>query len=380
MQGSDVVNADWMYTTRKVRREPLLEQLRSHREWKATDPRDMVYGLLSLVVPESEAEALQPDYAMSLGQVFADTVLTTIHLYSRLSAFAYVTHPADFNGEIEETGETGEPEEPGYRSWAPRWDDPEVAEALGIWTHCPWNACGGKPITTTSINGLNPDHLCLFGIHYDTAVRVGPVMDGHYSSQVDEAVTDLARGRVQTLSSGDDFVHEEMIAVIRNMTASSFGLKYVHTMDAKAHDEYIDQCQDFIVAVQNRMGEDSNEVADKFDAAEKELRRTLLLNCSCRRFFWMQNGTFGLGPQCMRQGDIVVVLYGGNAPYLIRPRRGIHICSWGKPMWITLCKGNLSGRLKLEGCTNKSFASSRCSELIVCMSIIAAISIAPNSK
>ena len=33
----------------------------------------------------------------------------------------------------------------------------------------------------------------------------------------------------------------------------------------------------------------------------------------------MANGNFGLGPAAARKGDIVVVLYGGDAPCVLRP-------------------------------------------------------------
>jgi hypothetical protein len=42
--------------------------------------------------------------------------------------------------------------------------------------------------------------------------------------------------------------------------------------------------------------------------------------CYHRCFFWTQERDFGLGPQCMRAGDIVVVLYGGQMPFVLRPK------------------------------------------------------------
>jgi hypothetical protein len=36
--------------------------------------------------------------------------------------------------------------------------------------------------------------------------------------------------------------------------------------------------------------------------------------------FWTEKSSYGIGPHCMRSGDVVVVLYGGNTPYVLRPR------------------------------------------------------------
>lgn len=40
--------------------------------------------------------------------------------------------------------------------------------------------------------------------------------------------------------------------------------------------------------------------------------------CKDRRFFWIEGGSFGIGPACMRKGDVVVVLFGGKTPYILR--------------------------------------------------------------
>ncbi|KAI2488335.1 HET-domain-containing protein [Pyrenophora tritici-repentis] len=39
-----------------------------------------------------------------------------------------------------------------------------------------------------------------------------------------------------------------------------------------------------------------------------------------RRIFWTLGGSHGLGPLCMRQDDIVVVLYGYEYPLVLRTR------------------------------------------------------------
>jgi hypothetical protein len=41
--------------------------------------------------------------------------------------------------------------------------------------------------------------------------------------------------------------------------------------------------------------------------------------CVDRRFFITYAGRMGIGPDVMRQGDIVAVLFGGKVPYLLRP-------------------------------------------------------------
>lgn len=44
--------------------------------------------------------------------------------------------------------------------------------------------------------------------------------------------------------------------------------------------------------------------------------------CYRRKFFITAAGRMGIGPQTMREGDVVVVLYGGEWPFVLRERVG----------------------------------------------------------
>ena len=39
-----------------------------------------------------------------------------------------------------------------------------------------------------------------------------------------------------------------------------------------------------------------------------------------KRFFWTLKGEFGVGPKAAQKGDIIVLLYGANAPCILRPK------------------------------------------------------------
>jgi hypothetical protein len=111
------VPADWL-TGASDTKLPLLELLQDFRERNCTDPKDKVYGLLSLAAAD-EAKAIHVDYNKSVGEVYADTVLANIRKHKRLTALAFVSH-------------IGEYVEVGIPSWAPRWDDLRVAMPIGV--------------------------------------------------------------------------------------------------------------------------------------------------------------------------------------------------------------------------------------------------------
>lgn len=68
----------------------LLELLRRFRDRRASDPRDKVYALLSLVEWNEESLALPivPDYALSESDVFVKTTLHCIYASGSLSVFS----------------------------------------------------------------------------------------------------------------------------------------------------------------------------------------------------------------------------------------------------------------------------------------------------
>jgi hypothetical protein len=66
-----------------------------------------------------------------------------------------------------------------------------------------------------------------------------------------------------------------------------------------------------------RTGGDSNI---QHNADSKKFEYWTFMICDLRRLFWTENAVLGLGPQCMRAGDVVVVLHGGNTPYILRPK------------------------------------------------------------
>lgn len=41
--------------------------------------------------------------------------------------------------------------------------------------------------------------------------------------------------------------------------------------------------------------------------------------CECRRLFLTMNGYLGLGPDTLREGDVLCVLAGGDLPFILRP-------------------------------------------------------------
>jgi hypothetical protein len=340
-----VKNADMM---RDKDMYPLLEALDHFREFEASNPRDKVYGLLNLVSPRSEVEALEVNYNKSIGEVYADTVLAVIQLYSRLTAFAHITHRAGYDGpgpgDYEEPKDCKERSE--YRSWAPRWDDIAVAQKLGVpEAKCPWRACGENVAAMTVANPCEPTQLCLKGAVYDKVYEVGDRMD-YYNLKDPEYIGDPklaedpehADESIPDAKDIDDsydlterhpcikaFVRTDIESsperFARTLTAGCWGKdgQYIERLSTRKQVRHSGACTHFLLRLLHV--QEFGDEGEYFHSADSlQFERDAYEACMQRRMFWTEKSSYGIGPHCMRSGDVVVVLYGGNTPYVLRPR------------------------------------------------------------
>jgi hypothetical protein len=327
----------------------LLDALECFRDgfW-ASDPRGKVYGLLELVSSRFEVEALSVSYSKSVGQVYADTVLVDIQQHSRLTAFAHITHDMDYDGPGSRYHEDlknpkGISE---YRSWAPRWDNMECAGKLGIDdADCPWSACGENLAAMIVTKPSEPTQLCLKGVIYGRVDEVGNVMQfwnlkdpehandpkfANDSRDADESDLDCAdywasfdpTGRhpyVDNLERTDVESSPERFA--RTLTAGGWGEdnEYIEGLSTEMQARHSAACVHLLLRLLHiqEFGEEGEYV---HNADSLRFQIDARHACDNRRMFWTDKGPYGLGPHCMRRGDVVVVLYGGNTPYILRPR------------------------------------------------------------
>lgn len=341
-----VENADMMSGKDMYRLLDALDHFRVG--FQASNPRDKVYGLLNLVSSRFEVEALDVDYDKSVGRVYADTVLVDIQLRWRLTAFARITHPANYDGPGIEDFENPKDfkEKSDYRSWAPRWDRIEVAEKLGIDdADCPWSACGENSTAVIVAKPSEPAQLCLKGVIYGRVDEVGRIMDYYNlkdpeyagdpkfdsdNENADEIVpdgTDINSGydpterhpyidnfeRIDVESSPEKFA--------RTLTAGRWGLagNYLELLSSKKQARHSAACIHLLLRLLHiqEFGEEGEYVNN---ADSLQFQTDAHHACEQRRIFWTDKKSYGLGPHCMRSGDVVVVLYGGNTPYILRPR------------------------------------------------------------
>ncbi|KAH4195711.1 hypothetical protein HBI80_123130 [Parastagonospora nodorum] len=298
----DNENADRMYQIQR-KRQGLLETLDDCRSFQATDPRDKVYGILALVEPIEEASDLCVDYNKDVGEVYADVVIAILRRHSDLNILAYIDHGSEYRSDG------------SFTSWSPQWNNTNAGLRYFPASGSPLSACRSTHLKSVDTSDVNSQYLRLNGSIYSsvTTVQAQMGMDamknhckhpfyniltavlGHQS---DDDYT-IRRTLARTLTAGCNSEMDDIITASeekKRLFYVSFEL-FIYCMDEGLN---------FLELRKSVLTGESF-----YDEAE--------IVCLERRFFQLSNGKFGIGPACMRVGDVVVVLFGGDAPYVLRP-------------------------------------------------------------
>ena len=286
----------------------LLEVLHDFRRFQSTDPRDKVYGLIGLAGSQSDGGMMLPDYTKSTAQVFTDTALHTITSTKDLLVFAHVAHHADYDGDVE------------YRSWAPRWDNPQrviiirhafVVEESG--------ACGGRAAQFVVLKDSGQEQLCVTGIFYATVTTFDGVMDISPFSITRSDGLHMYHQVVEVYEGIDwnDPMSDVTLPVLaRTLTAGmTAAFQYLNMIDDNSRCAHYEAFRYYIEWYRTPTADFDNLRDDA-----RQYHAQLSTRSWNRRFFWTSRKDYGIGPVCMREGDIVVVLYGSNAPCVLRPK------------------------------------------------------------
>lgn len=331
----------------------LLRILRNSRKFDLTDPRDKVYAILNLVAPRSELVGFEVCYDRSVRQVFANTAVFITNKTSRLDCLAHVWHPPDYDGDLE------------YRSWAPRWDHRDHTFTIGEWglRKYLWSVCPSLIATITDENDLEAEELVLRGIYYDRVQQMTEILDLHTTnaestrgkivednegslhdhrqswlrgSDTAVAASSVQPGTTHPLlalyqmmcsrlfpSSSSSDLHLQVQArnrlLARTVVSDMLGVEFVENLEDSVQEEFYISFRHLLRELSS-VHQSFSHSGRPYTADAISVLYKVSLQCYRRRVFWTNNGSLAQGPACMRVGDIVVALYGGTTPFVLRPR------------------------------------------------------------
>ena len=296
----------WKHCSLPGKQITLLDLLQAFRNRLATDPRDKVYATFGIATELADVEAhgfhhlLEPDYEKPVLNVYRDVARFLIIEY----------------GSLDVLSDVGLTLEPSWPSWVPDWRQNKASNTLTTMPSAKnYNASGNGSLSMgfsdnsaiLSLEGIDVDHVAAYG-HKLASYGFGYVT---YQEEID--FVNMAWGLVEpsetvSASNADKAVIRRFIQTLtagQNSDPDFFG----HALSWFAQHIHIPR----IASLLQRMPWASRQSADSGRFHEAFVRA-----CVDRRFFVTRNGLMGIGPDAMKEGDIIAILFGGSVPYVVR--------------------------------------------------------------
>ena len=335
----------WKQCSSPGKQIALLDLLQAFRNRLATDPRDKVYATFGIATELADVEAhgfhqlLEPDYEKPVLDVYRD-----------VARFLIIEH-----GSLDVLSDAGlplEPSWPSWPSWVPDWRQNKASNTLTTMPSAKnHNASGNGSLSMgfsdnsaiLSLEGIDVDHVAAYG-HKLASYGFGYVT---YQEEID--FVNMAWGLVEpsetaSASNADKAVIRRFIQTLtagQNNDPDFFG----HALSWFAQHTQISR----IASLLQRMPRASKQSADSGRFHEAFVRA-----CVDRRFFMTRNGLMGIGPDAMKEGDIIAILFGGSVPYVVRTMDQNHKLV-GECYVVGLINGEAMSTWKDEGSKRKVF-------------------------
>ncbi|KAK5064539.1 hypothetical protein LTR84_000372 [Exophiala bonariae] len=315
-----------------------------HRECR--DPADKIFGLLGAVQQEADSSSSHINARIARYQEFSnfsgmirygEKVATVPRLYTEFARY-HIQDMRDLRA-LQACNPRKKGRHPELPSWVADWSDTSNSYELSSYIY---DAAGNTTVDVT----YDPTNrqMSLRGTFVDTVstvyrdATIDALEDAAHEDKVDDnlqnwqrAVTDYY-GTIylrDIKNSRSDPGQGLLAKTVYEPTGESLGEAYWRTllvnkrpgtkMDADRRIKPQELVEDiFHGEVLKRMGGGALTAPTRSYVPGwlGALHRTVLRN----RFFTTGRGLFGLAPANLREGDVVVVLDGGNVPFLLRKR------------------------------------------------------------
>lgn len=288
---------------------PLRRLIIGFRARQCSDPRDKVYAMLGMLVQE-ELEAplsslVRPNYGKSHAEVIRDATRYCLRRGRGLRILGYIS----FRNEDDIGAD-------GFPSWVPRldrvWDSKQEAPRLPTRYSHAYLADGQEDALSEDLG--DPSKLQLEGFFIDDIQLLLPLSVSRRFDRMNKMREDIHVIVSRFVSHDDD---EAINRLARTLVADC------NWLGQKCSDEDLAGFRRYLECMETnkelkRVSELAPNANDALAQASRYFR-ALYTVCHCRKLMTTSTGVIGLAPRMTRASDIVVYLYGGDAPFILRP-------------------------------------------------------------
>ncbi|KAF3004767.1 hypothetical protein E8E13_001344 [Curvularia kusanoi] len=281
----------------QFRQESASVSLMLARRCAVTDPRDKFYASIGALGLDS----VNVDYTKSINEVYTDCALHTLD--QGLKILTLVMHPGDFDHRS------------GLPSWVPDLKMPDPVVPMDVLR----GLADDAPASSRDISkpGAQQGVLSLAGIWCDI---IGPCSEILHVAPGDPGR--MMRILREIFVSLDALIETSdpkfKLSVARTFTGGC-SEAWIGSSPSNNKDQFIRNFMAYRRFILDKI--DTSDHMNRHSFLNEIISYGNLISRSIphRRFFRTQKSWFGFGPECMRDGDIVVVFHGGTSPFVLRP-------------------------------------------------------------
>ncbi|RYN37584.1 hypothetical protein AA0119_g654 [Alternaria tenuissima] len=324
-------------------------------KYKATDPRDHIFGLLGHpsvgLRPPGEGELqsliITPDYRGSMEKVFLDFAISWLKHTAKPYLFSCISHltlPPAF----EEGRSSGCVRNLDLPSWCPSWNyNPTGGTRLSVERERQWYAASADSQFRFQIQP--PNRLEVKGILYDAIIKTFPTLDELIIPIGRQVVSNTLNLTIQEISDAQKLSYlcgKVLQSATKRCAANVEDVMFNFAATAlRGSWECSDVSVDRVAQLANIKALLSDAKRGGVPATQDDFTPALDILESCcahmsnihptntsssftinaglamtsRRLCLTKSGCIGLGPAVMSPGDICCIVSGANIPYAIRP-------------------------------------------------------------
>ncbi|KAF2993328.1 hypothetical protein E8E13_001822 [Curvularia kusanoi] len=322
VDSSGLRNVLFMWQDRSLTSKTSPSLLNATRSFFATDVRDKVYALFSFPAFQELRHKFdfRPDYTMSARQVYELVTVLTMECSQTLEILHYV----DFRVSAEDAL--------AWPSWIPRWDIIHDS-SLPLLLYPPYRVPHGTLALMQDhregiieLGGVSMDYISDVArpLHCAYRAREGRIYELDFLAQFWEEI--LQRSHNEVLREHFNSNEDRFMGLAFALTG---GLDSERKSAVKNPKSHVGDAIDFLLHSFNTaldwipsapLKDCLISLQPKYPGGNRMRFQTILEEMSTkRRLFYTNNGFLGLGPKNIQPGDVIVILYGGYTPFILRP-------------------------------------------------------------
>jgi hypothetical protein len=282
------------------------------RQFTTSDPLDRVYALMGMP-PFANMKPWEADYRKSKLELYREVTERCILELKDIRAFSYVQHSVEI--------------EDDFPSWVPQWDQKTDIGSINQSVKFDWRTSGESSVSAAfdSTKSVIRIEGIVFDL-VDTETEIDIWAWFHSQERVMKSHPMLEYWKSQK-SLPTAYITREASMEAYAMTFTA-GINIDGQKSIENREDFMSDFSAYIIQLwevsKDEMsqypGRKNNVFSKQFIRYEIQAKIT----CWNRSFFTTKKGYMGIGPNVLEIGDIVCVLFGGDVPYILRPKDGYY--------------------------------------------------------